>query len=829
MTRGRDVERSIRHLRLAARRLVRAPLFAATAVITLGVGIGANTAIFSVLNGVLFKPLPFQDSDRLVALWHSAPGLGFDVLNQSPATYFTYRADTQVLEDVAMWDDNIAQVSGLAEPEQVETLMVTDGFLPLLGVEAAMGRRFVADDDAPGAARTVMLTHAYWQRAFGGDPQVVGRSLQVNGQPREIIGVLPEGFRFLETDPAFLYPGQFDPAETFFGNFSYQGIGRLSADATIDQVAAEVERLIPAAVERFPGPVTMSMVEQARFGALIRPLKEDIVGDVRSVLWVLLGTVAFILLIASANVANLFLVRAEGSQRDVAVRTALGAGRRDVAGQFLGESLVLGALGGVLGVGIAWAGLRLLLSLAPANLPRLAEITLDPVVLAFAAVISILAGLLFGSFALWRYGRPNLVGSLKEGGRGGSQGKERHRARNGLVVAQVALALVLLVGSGLMIRSFQALRNVDPGFDPADVLTFRVSIPSAEIESPDATMAAYEQIVRGLNDIPGVAMAGGANSIPLGGWDSNDAVFVEDAPTPEGEIPPIRRFNWVMPGYFETVGIPMLAGRDLSWDEVREGRPVVVVSESFAREYWGEPQRAIGRRVGAINVQGGDMLWNDIVGVVGNVREDGLDQEAPSTMYWPLLQRDFYGEGGELRRSVAFAVRAQPGVLASLQGRARDVVWSVAPSVPVAQVRLHTELVERSMARTSFSLVMLGIAAAVALLLGAVGIYGVISYAVSQRTREIGVRMALGAERGTVSRMVVKQGLILAAVGVGLGLAAAAGLTRLMTSMLFGVEPIDLPTYGAVSMVLAAVAIFASWLPARRAASVDPAITLRQE
>ncbi len=823
------MDRWTRHLKLALRRLTRAPLFTATAVVTLGVGIGANTAIFSVLNGVLLKPLPFDDSDRLVALWHEAPGLGFDILNQSPATYFTYRADSQVLSDVAIWDDNAAQVTGLAEPEQVETLMVTDGFLPLLGVEPLLGRRFTPEDDAPGAARTVILTHAYWQRAFGGDRDVIGRTLQVNGRPEEIIGVMPEGFRFLETDPAFLFPARFDPEEIFFGNFSYQAVGRLAPGATVEQVAAEVERLIPVAVERYPGPVTMSMVEQANFGAVIRPLKEDVVGDVRPVLWVLLGTVTLVLLIAAANVANLFLVRAEGAQRDVAVRTALGAGRAEVAGQFLGESLVLGLAGGVLGVGLAWAGLRLLLSMAPSQLPRLDEIGIDPLVLTFTVVLSVFAGLLFGSFALLRYGRPKLVPSLKEGGRGGAQGKDRHRARNALVVAQVALALVLLVGSGLMIRSFQALRNVDPGFDPDNVLTFRVSIPSAVIETPEETGVAYRQILERLEAIPGVVDVGAATAIPLGGWDSNDAVFVEDAPTPEGEIPPIRRFNWVMPGYFEAAGIPLLAGRDLTWDEALEGRPVVVVSENFAREYWGDPQEAVGRRVGGINLENEGRIWQEIVGVVGNVREDGLDQEATSVMYWPMLQRDFYGEGVEMRRTMAFAVRAQPGALLGLQGRVREAVWGVTSSVPVAQVRMHEELVERSMARTSFTLVMLGIAAAVALLLGAVGIYGVISYAVSQRTREIGVRMALGAERGDVSRMVVGQGMILAGIGVGLGLLAAFGLTRLMASLLFGVQPVDLPTYGVVSLALASVAVVASWLPARRAAAVDPAVTLRQE
>jgi predicted permease len=370
---------------------------------------------------------------------------------------------------------------------------------------------------------------------------------------------------------------------------------------------------------------------------------------------------------------------------------------------------------------------------------------------------------------------------------------------------------------------------VDPGFDPENVLTFRVSIPDAVIESPTETVGAYEQILRRLGEIPGVTAAGSAWAVPMGGFDSNDAVYVEDAPTPEGEIPPIRRFNWVMPGYFAAAGIPVLAGRDLSWDEVREGRSVVVVSENFAREYWGDPQSALGRRVGTINIDGEDRAWQEIVGVVGNVHENGLDQDPTVAMYWPMLQAGLYGRGMEMRRTMQFAVRALPGALPGLQANAREAVWGVTSSVPVAQIRMHEELVENSMARTSFTLVMLGIAAGVALLLGAVGIYGVISYAVSQRTREIGVRMALGAERGSVSRMVVRQGLMLAAVGVGVGLVVALGLTRLMASLLFGVEPIDPPTYGAVSLALTAVAVIASWLPARRAASVDPAVTLRQE
>jgi predicted permease len=819
----------LRHLALASRKLRRAPVFTATAVITLGIGIGANAAIFSVVNSVILKPLPFDNPGSLVAMWHEAPGLGFDILSQSPATYLTYRADSRVLDDVAMWNESGAQVLVGSEPEQVETLMVTDGFLPLLGVDATVGRRFTAADDAPDAPATAMLTHAYWQRTFGGDPATVGQSLIVYGEPVEIIGVLPEGFQFLDSDPAFLYPGQFDPAEVIMGNFSYQAVARMAAGVTIDQVAAEVERLLPVAVDRYPGPVTQEMLDQAQMAPIIRPLKEDMVGDVRSVLWVLLGTVGMVLLIAVANVANLFLVRAEGRNKDVALRTAMGANRTDIAGQFLTESLLLGLLGGVAGLSLAWVGLRLLVAMAPAQIPRLDEIGIDPLVLAFTAAISIGAGIVFGLFPLVRYSRPDMVTALKESGRGGSQGRQRHRARNVLVVGQVAMALVLVVGAGLMIRSFQALKNVDPGFDTSPALTFRVTVPSAVASDVDETVALWRQMVDNLQSVPGVTAVGSATAIPLGGWDSNDPVFVEDSPVTEGQLPPIRRFNFVMPGYFEAMGIELLAGRDLNWVDIDERRPSVIVSENFAREYWASPQEALGRRVATLNIENGEMVWKEIVGVVDAVQEDGFDQDATSAMYWPLAQDDMYGVGPEVRRSMAFVVRTQPGAMSGLLAQVRQAVAGVTASVPVAQPRTMEELVDRSMARTAFALVMLGIAGAVALLLGAIGIYGVVSYAVSQRTREIGVRMALGAKRGDVSGMVVRQGMTLAGIGVGVGLLAAVGLTRLMASLLYGVDPIDLPTFGGVALALTAVAMLASWLPAHRAATVDPAVTLREE
>ncbi len=826
---GVSMESIARQLRFAARKLARAPLFTATAVLTLALGIGANTAIFSVVNGVLLKPLPYEEPEELLGLWNTAPGLDFEILNQSAALYFTYRSEAQTLDDVAMWASRGGQITGVEEPEEVEALLVTDGFFPVLGVGAVVGRTFSAIDDAPGAPPTAMLSYGYWQRAFGGDPNALGRTVTMNGTSREIIGVAPQGFTFLDTDPEIFYPAGFNEAETMMGQFSYQMIGRMKPGVSIEQVTTETDRLARVAVDRYPGPVTQPMLDQAGFGTVNRPLKEDLVGNVRNVLWVLLGTVGMVLLIACANVANLFLVRAEGRVRDVAVRTALGADRREITGQFLAESVLLSLLGGAVGVLLAFVGLRVLRAMGPGELPRLEQVGVDPTVLLFTVLVSLVAGVVFGLVPLLRYGRPDLVPALKEGGRGGSAGRERRRMQGSLVVAQIALAMVLLIGSGLMIRSFQALRNVDLGLDaPEEMLMFRVAIPSATKPGVDETVEAFRQMENALKAIPGVTAVGTINGAPLGGNQSNDPVFLEGAPLAEGELPPIRRFTNVMPGYFDAMGIPLVAGRDLDWPDLSERRLVVVVSENFALENWESPQAALGKRVSAINISGGEPVWHEIVGVVGDVHMNGLDQEAPGTMYWPLVQGDLYGQGTELRRSVTFAVRANPAVLPTLLPRAQEAIWSV-ERVPLAGATTMVARVKRSMARTSFTLVMLLIAAGVALVLGTIGIYGVISYAVSQRTREIGVRMALGAQQGDVSQMVLRQGLVLAGIGVVVGVFAAVGLSRLIQSLLFGVEAMDLPTYGAVALTLAMVAALASWLPARRAAGVDPAVTLREE
>jgi predicted permease len=820
-------------LRYAVRRLVRSPLFSIVAVVTLAIGIGANTAIFSLVNGILLKPLPFDEPDQLVGVWHTAPGLGFDDVNQSPALHFTYLDEGRSFSEIGMWDNGTASVTGLDEPEEAEIMEVTEGTFRALRLQPVLGRGFSAEDDSPGTPLTVILSYDYWQTRFGGDPAVLGRTLNVESRSREIIGVMGADARFLHFDPAFYLPFRFDRSEIAVGNFSYQGLARLAPGVTLAQANADMARMLPMAVDKFPGGITHEIMEQAQFGPNARPLKTDVVGDVGEVLWVLLGTVGMILLIACANVANLFLVRAEGREKEMAVRTAMGAGRARIAREFLTESLLLGGLGGLSAIILAYGGLELLRSLGPAELPRLADATLDWQVLLFTLAISLFSGVFFGMFPILKYRRGALVGALKEGGRGGSAGREKHQVRNTLVVVQMALALLLLVGSGLMIRSFQALRNVDPGFrNGEEVLLVRLSIPGAQVEDPVEVTQTHQLIAQRIGQIPGVTSVGSSTSVTIDGWDSNDPVYVEEFPVPEGQIPDIRRMKWVSDSYFETMQIPVLAGRALEWRDSHELNKVVMVTENFAREYWDSPADAVGKRI-ATGLTPGN--WYEIVGVSGNVRDDGLDQDPTAVVYWPMMLRNVWaampGETDEVvvHRSLYYAIRSARVGSPEFFAEVREAIWAVNPNLPLAGIRGLDELLDRSMARTSFSLIMLGIAAAVALVLGVVGIYGVISYIVSRRTRELGVRLALGANAGDVRRMVLKQGLILSGTGVLIGLGAAIGLTRLMGALLYGVDPVDPVTFGSVAVSLTVVALLASYIPAARAASIDPVEAIRSE
>jgi putative ABC transport system permease protein len=810
------------------RRLFRAPVFAAVAVLTLGLGIGANAAIFSVVNGVLLRPLPYPDANRLVGVWHSAPGLNIPVMNQSPTTYFTYRDEGRVFDDIGLWDNTSVSVTGSGEPERIEALLVTDGTLGVLGVQPALGRRFTKEDDSPGRPERVLLTHGYWQRKLGGDPRILGRSLIVDGTPREIIGVLPARFKFLNSAPQIVLPFQLDRAKVFIGNFSYQGLARLKPGVTLAQANADVARMLPLVLERFPLPngLTRQMFDDVRMGPNVRPLSVDVIGDVGRTLWVLLGTVGIVLLIACANVANLFLVRAEGRQQELAIHAALGASRSRIGWEILSESLALGLLGGVVGLLFAEAGIRLLVAVAPESLPRIDEIRIDPAVLAFTAAISLFAGLLFGLLPVLKFANPHLASALKEGGRASSDGRSRHRARNALVVAEIALAVILLVGSGLMMRTFQAMRRVDPGFtQPEQVLTLRVSIPESLVSDKEQAARTHEQIAHRIEQIAGVTRVGLSSSITMDGNDSNDPIFVEDFPGAGGALPPIRRFKWVGEHYFEAMGNRLIAGRAIVWNDVYTQAPVVVVTENFAREYWKAPSAALGRRIR----QNPKNPWRTIVGVVADASDDGVAKPAPAIMYWPMMMADFWDQPLMVQRTMGYVVRTARAGSPTLLKEIQQAVWSVNPNLPVARVRTLDQLRAESMAQTSFMLVMLGIAAGVALLLGVVGIYGVISYVATERTREIGIRIALGAASRDVTGLFLRQGLLLSAVGITVGVVASAGLTRVMSALLFGVSAIDPVTYLGVSVGLAATALLASYIPAARAARVDPAIALRWE
>ena len=810
------------------RRFTRAPMFTAIALITLAIGIGANTAVFSVVNGVLIKPLPYPNSDELVGVWHSAPGVNIPKLNVSPTMHFTYREEGQTFREFGLWSNGGVTITGQAEPEQVRSIDVTDGTLQALGVAPAFGRWFTKEDDTPGTPETVMLMPGYWHRRFGGDQSVVGRTLTIDAKPHTVIGVMPDTFQFLDEQADVLLPMRFDRSRVFLGNFSYQGIARLRPGVTLEQANADVGRMLPIWLKAWPAPMGLDrkVFENAHIGPGLTPLKQDIVGDIRETLWVLMGTIGVVLLIACANVANLLLVRVEGRQQELATRAALGAGWRRIARELLHESLLLGLMGGVLGLGVAYGALKLLLAIGPETLPRLRDITIDPAVLGFTLLASLLSGLFFGAIPILKYSGPHLVTAIRSATRTSSHSRERHRARSVLVVAQVALALVLLVASGLMIRTFQTLRNVQPGFTrPGEVQMLRVSIPESVQADAERVARTYNEILERVAAIPGVESAAMVSSAPLEGFNSNDPVGAEDKTYDPGKIPPIRRFKFISPDYFRTVGTPLVAGRDITWTDVFDDRHVVVISDNMAREMWGSSQAALGKRIRVANID----HWREIVGVVGDVYDDGVHEPASTIVYWPMMVSKFWGNERFVARSLTYVVRSERTSTDAFLAQVRQAVWSVNGSLPLALVRTLKDVYDRSMARTTFALVMLAIAGGMALLLGLIGIYGVISYAVSQRTREIGIRMALGVDHKEVKRMFVRHGLVLAGIGIVIGVGVAAGVTRLMASLLFHVSPLDGLTYLAVSLVLATAAVLASYLPARRAAGLDPVEALRAE
>jgi len=821
----RFLETLFQDIRYGLRALRKSPGFTFVAVLTLAVGIGANSAIFSVINGVLLKPLPYPHPEELIDLHLTAPGVNFPDADPAPFLYFTYREQGRSFQSVGLYRWNTQSVTGLTEPEEVQCLNVTAEVLPILGVQPALGRSFSEKDAAPGSPQTAILTYGWWQARFGGDPSVIGRQIMANGISHQVIGVMPASFHFLDRDAAFLLPLQFDRSKEFLGGFDYPGIARLKPGVTIEQASADVARMIPIALHNFPPQpgLTVKEFEDVRLAPKSRYLSQLLIGDIGKTLWVLMGTIGIVLLIACANVANLMLVRAEGRQRELALRAALGASWFDIARALLMESIALALLGGALGLALASAAVRVLISMASSHLPRLNEISIDPAVILFTFGAALVTGVLFGMIPVIKYAGPRIAHELRGGGRASSHSRERHRARSVLVVAQVALALVLLVGSGLMIRTFQQLRRVDPGFDPRDVLTLRIAIPETQVRDATAVIRLEQGIVEKIRAIPGVASVGLATVIPTERA-AHDLIYARDKSYAQG-VPPLRLFKFVSPGLLATMGNRLIAGREFTWTDTYERRPVAMVSENLARELWQDPSRAPGKQIRE-DLKG---PWREVIGVVNDVRDNGVQEKAPAAAYFPLLMNEFEGDTVAVRRSVSYIVRSKRAQSESLLADVRQAVWSMNPNLPLANVRTLQEIYDRSLARTSFTLVILAIAGAMALLIGLVGIYGVISYAVSQRRREIGTRMALGAQQSDVMRLVLSEGMLVILIGLGVGFGASLASTRILSSLLFGVTATDPLTFAGVIALVALVALAACWIPARRAVRVDPVIALRYE
>jgi len=810
-------------LRLALRGLVRYPTFTAITVLTLALGIGANTAVFTLVDGVLLSPLPYDDADRLIAIEHQGRE-GRDELPMSQGLYGLYRDQAASLDGIALHVRSAVNlVSEGGEPERITVQAVTPGFFEVLRVEPALGRAFTEFEGTPDGEQVTILSDGLWRERFGADPRVIGQSVDVNGTLRQVVGVMPADFGHPDRSARLWLPLRIDPVQAQLASFGPSGVARLAPGSDVTSVDTELRGLISRLGELFPDSGAPAFLAEVGLAPIVRPLKESLVGDVGRTLWILLGTVGFVLLIACANVANLLLVRAESRQRELALRVAVGAGRGHVVRAFMSESALLAAAGSVLGCVIASIAVRLAMARVPSDLPRVAEIGLDARVLGFTFALAVGCALFFGLFPLIRSGADDLATQLRDGGAHGSTGgRERHRLRNGLVVVQMALALVLLVGSGLMFRSFQALSAMDPGFDTENVLTARLTVPAAEMESWEETAAFYRTLTERLGAQAGVEGAGFAQSVPLSSGLGYFNVEVEDHPRAPGEIPVFAQHNNVEAGYLEAMGIELLQGRTFQRGDGAEGVRAVVVGESFA-EHWWPGESPLGRRV---RLGFPDEDWSQIVGVVRDAHYQSLETTPEEMVYWPATIGATTAP--QATRSMDLVLKSSGDPLAYVDVLRREV-QALNPRIPVSNPRTMERVMSEATSRTSFTMALLGAASGIALLLGLVGIYGVISYIVSQRTREIGVRMALGATAPSVRTMVVRQGLVLAGGGVLLGLVAASALSRLLATLLYGVSATDPLTYGAVAAALLVVSLTASWIPARRAAGVNPSSALRSE
>ena len=815
-------------LRFALRQLRKSPGFTIVAILTLAIGIGANTAIFSVVNAVLLKPLPFPQPEQLVAIGsrdirETTPGPGLDSI--SFPDFFDFSSQSTSFAHLAAYRGRTIALATGAEAQSLRGQRVTPDFFNVLGIAPHLGRTFEPDEAAPGGGAggyTAVLSYEFWKRHFKADPAALGSVINLDGRAYTIVGVMPPGFQFpIQTEPFDIYTTFAPEAESVDGgkpnteqrgNHSLQAVGRVKPGVSVEQAQAELSTIAAALSQQYPETNT-------NWGVRVLPLRENMVGDVSGALYILFGAVGCVLLIASANMANLLLARATVRGKEIALRSALGASRGRIMRQLLLESVVLSAIGGFFGLLVAAWGTDVLVSLVPQNIPRIADIRLDGAVLGFTLLVSLATGVLFGLAPAFQASRLDLRSSLNEGGRGTGVGSARHRLRNGLVVAEVALALLLLTGAGLLLQSFARLSRVDPGIRTDRLFTASVTLPAPAYPRAENVGQFFDTLLPRLNSLPGVQSASTIFPLPLSGSNVTTSFEIEERPTPEGQHPdsPARVANL---GYFETMGIPLIRGRLFNESDQRTSMPVAIVNQKFAEKFF-PGQDVLGKRIKpSWSVDTEEPQMREIIGIVGNVKYASLQREETPEMYLSAKQLPI--------GVAALVVRTATSDPATITSAVRAELARTDTNVPLTQIRIFEDYVAQSLARPRFNALLLSIFAGVALLLTAIGIYGVMAYSVAQRRHEIGVRIALGAQKLDVLRLVVGGGMKLTGLGVAIGLAAAFALTRLLETLLFGVKPFDAFTIASVAVLLGLIALLACWVPARRAAAVNPIVALRE-
>jgi predicted permease len=809
------MENLLQDLRYGFRLLWKTPTFTVIAVLALGLGIGANTAIFSIVNAVLLRPLPYHDPEQLVQIWDNFRQLKLEKIWISIPEYVDYGKQTSLFSQTAAydtWDINVA--TGGSAPERVKGILATASLFPMLGVNADVGRVFNEEEDKPGSNQVVVLSHGYWQRRFGGDRGVVGKTLNFDGKSYNVIGVMPAGFSFPDKDTEVWVPIAFEPsmfAETERGSRYINMVARLKPGVTLEQARTEIDTVASRLQQQYP----QSYAANSGWGVSVVSLHEQVVGDIRKPLMILLGAVVFVLLIACANVANLLLVRAAVRQKETALRTALGASRGRLIRQLLTESVVLSLAGGALGLLLAYLGVNLILAASPEDILPIKEVGLDGWVLGFTLLVSLLTGVIFGLAPALQASKTDLNEVLKEGGRSTVGGK-RQRTRNALVVLEVAMSLLLLVGAGLMIRSFLQLLRVDPGFKAENVLTMQLSLPQTKYTLPPQRAAFYRQVLQRLETVPGVRAVGAINQLPLTGSSSDRSFNVEGRP-PQNP-PPNAEFRVVSPSYFRAITIPLVKGRYLADSDQETSPKAVIINQTMARRYWPN-EDPMGKRI-SFDGTPTQQNWREVVGIVGDVRQLGLGSDAKPEMYVPFTQFP--------RANMTLVVQTA-GDPANVTSAVRGEVRAIDGDLPVYNARTMEQVLSQSVARQRLNMLLLGIFASVALALAAIGIYGVMSYTTAQRMHEFGIRTALGARPKDLLRLVLGQGMILALIGVGIGLVAAFVITRIMSSLLYNVSATDPVTFLGIAVLLLLVALAACLVPARKATRVDPMIALRYQ